>query len=208
MKKILLTSTLALFFNCFWSFQAIASDDARYPAYDFQTTVIYRSPELSTSLSPKPKIAPGNKVGQENSGTTSEKLNQSSSAASQSTHQSNTGFSFGSYLMIAIILFAVWAACKDSMSARPTVGAKPKPQPKAPTSSKTKSSKKQGDDVLVLSDNVTQCQASTAKGTRCTRDNNLQLKQQAVNQRNCRFAVCKQHNRDSFKPHASVLKGI
>ncbi len=217
MKKILLTSTLTLFINCFLSFQAIAGDDARYPAYDFQPTIIYRSPELSASLSPKPKstpkVTPRTKVKQQNPApieTTSEKPKQSKAAPAtpKSAHQSNNGFSFGSYLMIAIILFAVWVAYKDSMSAKSPAPTKPKSLSKTPKTSKAKPKKKQSDGVLVLSEKATQCQASTAKGSRCTRDNNLQLRLHAVDKGNCQFAVCKQHDRESFKPHPSVLKGL
>lgn len=213
MKKILLTTTLALFVNCFWSFQASASDDARYPAYDFQPTVIYRSPEPSARLSPKPKVTPRKKVGQKNptpieTKPEKPKRTQVTSAALASSNTPSSGFSFGGYLMIAIILFAVWVAYRDSMSASPPTTPKPKPRSKAVKPSKTKPNKKRGGDILVLSDNVTQCQASTAKGSRCTRDNNLQIKRHAVNKKNCQFAVCKQHDSKSFKPHPSVLKGL
>ena len=58
MKKIILITTSALFFSCFWSFGANAGDDSRYPAYDFEPKVIYRSPELLESLARKPASKP------------------------------------------------------------------------------------------------------------------------------------------------------
>ncbi|GEM_PF-6338467 len=223
MKKILLTTTLALLFNCFLSFQASAGDDARYPAYDFKPTILYRSPELSASLSPKPvsksKPTPRKKIEQSTPKPTELKSKQppqtktipsapavTATTATASTHTSNPGLSFGNYLMIAIILLAAWAAFRDNMALKPQANAQPTP----PTTSQkpSKPRKKQGNGILVLSDNTTQCQAKTGKGTRCKRNNDLQLKRHAVNQRNCQFAVCKQHDRDSFKPHPSVLQGL
>ena len=159
------------------------------------------------------KVTPRKKVEQTNPSpieTKPEKpkRTQAASAAPASSNKPSSGFSFGGYLIIAIILFAVWVAYRDSMSKSPPTTPKPKPSSKAAKPSKTKPNKKRGGDILVLSDNTTQCQASTAKGTRCTRDNNLQLKRHVVNKRNCQFTVCKQHDSKSFKPHPSVLKGL
>jgi len=60
--------------------------------------------------------------------------------------------------------------------------------------------------VIDLFVNADQCQASTGKGTRCKRSNNLQQHQYTVGSQQYIFAVCSQHNNESFIPHPSILK--
>jgi len=65
--------------------------------------------------------------------------------------------------------------------------------------------KKAPKGVVDLFVNADQCQASTGKGTRCKRSNNLMQLQRAVGSQQYIFAVCHQHHNESFTPHPSVL---
>ncbi len=67
--------------------------------------------------------------------------------------------------------------------------------------------KKAPKGIIDLYVNADQCQASTGKGTRCKRSNNLQQLQHTVGSQQYIFAVCSQHHNDSFIPHPSVLEG-
>ncbi len=51
-----------------------------------------------------------------------------------------------------------------------------------------------------------QCQASTAKGTRCKRTINLEDKEFTVDGKDYLLSVCKQHNTDNLKPFADLIK--
>ncbi|WP_419585003.1 hypothetical protein [Thiolapillus sp.] len=61
-------------------------------------------------------------------------------------------------------------------------------------------------EIVNLSVNASQCQASTGKGTRCKRSNNLQPLQHTVGTQQYIFAVCSQHHNDAFNPHPSALE--
>lgn len=61
-------------------------------------------------------------------------------------------------------------------------------------------------EIVDLSVNASQCQASTGKGTRCKRSNNLQPLQHTVGTQQYIFAVCSQHHNDAFNPHPSALE--
>ncbi len=59
--------------------------------------------------------------------------------------------------------------------------------------------------ILNLAKDATQCQASTAKGTQCSRTVNLTLLQRTIDKQKYQFAVCSQHNTSSFKPYAALI---
>ncbi len=56
------------------------------------------------------------------------------------------------------------------------------------------------DEVTDLTQNVDQCQGTTAKGTRCRRTANLETIEVSIDQKRYRFLTCKQHNNDAFTP--------
>ncbi len=66
--------------------------------------------------------------------------------------------------------------------------------------------KKTETSLIDLSIDAGQCQAETAKGTRCSRTVNLETIVVTIKNKLYQFATCKQHNRKSFKPHPKVLK--
>ncbi len=51
-----------------------------------------------------------------------------------------------------------------------------------------------------------QCQASTAKGTRCKRSNSLEDREIAIDGKDYLLTVCKQHNKPDLKPFAECIK--
>lgn len=72
--------------------------------------------------------------------------------------------------------------------------------------SKEKPVEKSSSGLTDLSKNVAQCQAETAKGSRCKRTNNLETTIQTFKNKRYQFTSCTQHNTDKFKPHPTVLK--
>ncbi len=56
------------------------------------------------------------------------------------------------------------------------------------------------DDVTDLTQNVEQCQGTTAKGTRCSRSANLEAVIVSIENKKYQFLSCKQHNNDDFTP--------
>lgn len=79
----------------------------------------------------------------------------------------------------------------------------------AESSDKTPAKTKEEDvaGLINLADNAAQCQGSTLKkGKRCRRKANLEIIERTIDGQNYRFAVCSQHNNDSFTPFADLLK--
>ncbi len=70
---------------------------------------------------------------------------------------------------------------------------------------KSKSVKAKGKQLIDLSKNAAQCQASTSKGTQCKRTNSLETIQKTINKQKYKFSVCGQHKSDDFKPFAELL---
>lgn len=68
---------------------------------------------------------------------------------------------------------------------------------------KTKVAEPAQEEIIDMSQKVEQCQAATAKGSRCTRTANLETIEVAVEGKLYRFKTCRQHNNDSFKPFLS-----
>ncbi len=61
-------------------------------------------------------------------------------------------------------------------------------------------------DSINLKDNSSQCQASTAKGTRCKRTTTLEDTSITVDGKTYELTVCKQHNTAALKPFSELLK--
>ncbi len=59
---------------------------------------------------------------------------------------------------------------------------------------------------IIRFENITQCHASTVKGTQCKNTTNLTKIQRTVNKKKYQFCACIQHNNDSFKPYAPLLE--
>ncbi len=61
-------------------------------------------------------------------------------------------------------------------------------------------------DSINLRDNSKQCQASTAKGTRCKRKNTLEDTTVFIDGIIYQLCVCAQHNNDTLKPYPGLIK--
>ena len=70
----------------------------------------------------------------------------------------------------------------------------------------TRTIEKITNEIIDLSEGATQCQAATLKQTQCSRKTSLETIAQTVNQQQYKFAVCSQHNKDSFIPFAQFLQ--
>ncbi len=77
---------------------------------------------------------------------------------------------------------------------KPAAKAKPKTKPKAKTG------------IVNIRDGSNQCQASTAKGTRCKRTTTLEEASATIDGTTYELTVCSQHNNDSIKPFAELIK--
>ena len=61
---------------------------------------------------------------------------------------------------------------------------------------------------IIRFENITQCHASTVKGTQCKNTTNLTKIQRTVNKKKYQFCACTQHNNDTFKPYAPLLETV
>ncbi len=57
-----------------------------------------------------------------------------------------------------------------------------------------------------LTENASQCQSTTAKGTRCKRTANLETTHVKIDGTTYKVMVCRQHNNDSMKPFNDLIK--
>jgi len=64
---------------------------------------------------------------------------------------------------------------------------------------------KPADEIIDLKDDSQQCQASTAKGTRCKRKTMLEKAVISIDNKTYSVTVCKQHNTDSLKPFPELI---
>ena len=62
--------------------------------------------------------------------------------------------------------------------------------------------------ILKLGENATQCQATTTKGTRCSRTTSLVIIKRTINKQKCQLAVCNQHNNSSFQAYLPIIKHL
>ena len=61
------------------------------------------------------------------------------------------------------------------------------------------------DTIIDLKDNSQQCQASTAKGTRCKRKTTLEETSVTIDEKNYFLTVCRQHNTSTLKPFKELI---
>ncbi len=71
---------------------------------------------------------------------------------------------------------------------------------KVPQQEEKKLSGDNSEDVIDLTQNVEQCQGTTAKGSRCSRSSNLAPVIVSIENKKYQFLSCKQHNNDDFTP--------
>ena len=62
------------------------------------------------------------------------------------------------------------------------------------------------DNIIDLKDNSQQCQASTAKGTRCKRKTTLEDTSVSIDNKTYLLTVCRQHNNDHLEPFSELIK--
>jgi len=62
------------------------------------------------------------------------------------------------------------------------------------------------DNIIDLKDSSRQCQASTAKGTRCKRKTTLEDTSISIDNKTYLLTVCRQHNNDHLKPFSELIK--
>ncbi|WP_143736033.1 hypothetical protein [Methyloprofundus sedimenti] len=61
-------------------------------------------------------------------------------------------------------------------------------------------------NIIDLKDNGQQCQASTAKGTRCKRKTTLEDTSVTIDDKTYLLTVCRQHNTEQLKPFSELIK--
>ncbi|MCK5831075.1 MAG: hypothetical protein KAH20_12325 [Methylococcales bacterium] len=74
---------------------------------------------------------------------------------------------------------------------------------KKPSTNKAKT--KASSSLKDISDD-NQCQASTAKGTRCKRTTTLEKTTTIINNKSYKLTVCSQHNNKNIKPFSDLIK--
>lgn len=75
---------------------------------------------------------------------------------------------------------------------------------KAATKAKTKA--KNSPNIIDLTEDGKQCQASTTKGSRCKRTNTLVNTKLEIDGTTYQITVCSQHNNDSLKAYSKLIK--
>lgn len=109
----------------------------------------------------------------------------------------------GSLYWPLIVFFAVLIFFRKKLIAEATVQKhvdSHSPAEKAPRQVAKKSSGNNSGVVTDLTQNVEQCQGTTAKGTRCSRSSNLETVVVGIENKQYKFLTCKQHNNDDFTP--------
>jgi len=82
----------------------------------------------------------------------------------------------------------------------------PKPEFDDTPTALTEVPPKKPDNIIDLKDGLNQCQASTAKGTRCKRKTTLTDARISIADNTYQLTVCKQHNTDDLKPFSELIK--
>ncbi len=96
-------------------------------------------------------------------------------------------------------------ATPAAASSKPATKAKPAAKAKAKPAAKAKTSTAKSKSINLITDS-TQCQASTAKGSRCKRTSTLEKASVTIEGTKYQLTVCKQHNNDSIKPFSELIK--
>ena len=82
----------------------------------------------------------------------------------------------------------------------------PEPETPAQTITTDTDTTEAKDNIIDLKDNSQQCQASTAKGTRCKRTTTLEDTSISMDNKSYLLTVCRQHNTDLIIPYSKPLK--
>ncbi len=85
----------------------------------------------------------------------------------------------------------------------PTESAQKPEKTEKPTS---KAKPKNSSDTIDLTGDGKQCQAGTAKGTRCKRTNTLDTASIKIEGATYQITVCSQHNNKNLKPYSKLIK--
>ena len=85
-----------------------------------------------------------------------------------------------------------------------TKAVKDKPSPKPKRKPKKQAATANG--TIDLKDDSNQCQAATAKGTRCKRSSSLENATVSLNGKTYKLTVCSQHNNDSLQIFSDLIK--
>ena len=224
--KLLLPISLIL--SCFWNAQVFAENDVQYPAYNFEPNVVYQSPELQQQFArakAKTNISVDKTINSQQKLASAKPKNIRElppvKPLQSAVVDTEGNGSFEIYLLPTILLVILGYVFRDKLIDNARVHPLPKsktPAKPAPKSSSTiisknnkqtrpiKKSTPKPAGILNYSENATQCQASTAKGSQCNRTANLTQINRTINKQKYRFSVCNQHNNQSFKPYQSLIK--
>lgn len=99
--------------------------------------------------------------------------------------------------LLALIIFVV--VFRKQLNCVPPLNLETKPEKPTETSQEVS-------DKIDLKDELKQCQASTAKGTRCKRTTTLEDRNITIDDKTYTLTVCKQHNTDALKPFAGIIE--
>ena len=91
----------------------------------------------------------------------------------------------------------------------PQTKPEPEQEPVAPTSTvipEATTTADINDNIIDLKDNSQQCQASTAKGTRCKRKTTLEDAAVTIDDKTYLLTVCRQHNTEQLQPFSELIK--
>jgi hypothetical protein len=61
-------------------------------------------------------------------------------------------------------------------------------------------------EIINLAEGATQCQAATVRGSQCRRKSNLMVVEKMVTEQRYKFAICRQHDNDTFTPFEGLFK--
>ena len=95
---------------------------------------------------------------------------------------------------------------KDNIKKEATPRIKQEIKTQAKKEKPTLTIEKTTNEIIDLTVGVTQCQAATLKRTQCSRKTSLETIVRTINKQQYKFAVCSQHNIDSFTPFGDLLQ--
>ncbi len=145
-------------------------------------------------------------------------LSSSLAFAAQNSNASFAGWPLLA-LFVAIFIFRkkIFAdtSGQESETEQPTHSSDVKEEPAAvvaiqeeskPKKAATKAKEKNSPNIIDLTEDGKQCQASTTKGSRCKRTNTLVNTKIEIDGTTYQLTVCNQHNNDSLKPYSKLIK--
>jgi len=105
-----------------------------------------------------------------------------------------------------VVIFRKQLNCAPPTDLNEQSGSPVAEEPKAASTVPAEASTPANSTSIDLKDGMEQCQASTAKGTRCKRKTNLEETSLTIDDKTYQLTVCKQHNTDGLKPFSELLK--